>query len=89
MIGWAAFSPVSTRPVYRGVVKHSVYVAAAARGRAVGTTLLTELIDAADDAGSWTIQASIFPENTRTHQASPCITVPVSGGSVYGNASHT
>ena len=64
VLGWAALSPVSMRPVYRGVVEHSVYVAAAARGQAVGTILLSELIDAADDAGIWTVQASIFPRNT-------------------------
>ena len=33
LLGWAALSPVSTRPVYRGVVEHSVYIAAAARGQ--------------------------------------------------------
>lgn len=64
LLGWAALSPVSTRPVYRGVVEHSVYIAAAARGRGVGTALLAALISAADDAGLWTIQSSIFPENT-------------------------
>lgn len=64
ILGWAALSPVSSRPVYRGVVEHSLYVAAAARGRGVGTTLLAALIDAADAGGVWTIQSSVFPENT-------------------------
>ncbi|MCM6762679.1 GNAT family N-acetyltransferase [Rathayibacter sp. ZW T2_19] len=64
ILGWAALSPVSRRPVYRGVVEHSVYVAAAARDRGVGAALVRALIDAADDAGLWTIQSSIFPENT-------------------------
>jgi len=63
VLGWVAASPVSTREVYRGVVEHSVYVAAAATGRGVGTRLLSALIAAADDAGVWTIQSSIFPEN--------------------------
>lgn len=36
VIGWAAASPVSSRPAYRGVIEHSVYVAEAARGRGVG-----------------------------------------------------
>ncbi len=31
VLGWVAVSPISARPVYRGVVEHSVYVAAAAR----------------------------------------------------------
>lgn len=64
ILGWAALSKVSTRPVYRGVVEHSVYIAAAARGRGVGSILLAALISAADDAELWTIQSSIFPENT-------------------------
>ncbi len=62
--GWVAASAVSTRPVYRGVVEHSVYVASHARGRGVGTLLLDEFLRAADAAGIWTIQSSIFPENT-------------------------
>lgn len=62
--GWAAASPVSARPVYRGVVEHSVYIAAAARGRGIGGALLGAFIAAADAAGIWTIQSSIFPENT-------------------------
>lgn len=64
ILGWAALSPVSSRPVYRGVVEHSLYVAADARGRGVGTALLAALIDAADAGGVWTIQSSVFPENT-------------------------
>ncbi|PPH83450.1 N-acetyltransferase [Rathayibacter sp. AY1D9] len=64
VLGWAALSPVSSRPVYRGVVEHSVYIAAAACGRGIGAALLQALIDAADAAELWTIQSSIFPENT-------------------------
>ncbi|WP_133962460.1 GNAT family N-acetyltransferase [Rathayibacter sp. PhB151] len=64
ILGWAAFSPVSNRPVYRGVVEHSVYIAAAARGLGIGAMLVQALIEAADDAGLWTIQSSVFPENS-------------------------
>lgn len=64
VLGWAAVSPTSARPVYRGVVEHSVYVASAAQGKGVGQALLTALIDACDAADIWTIQSSIFPENT-------------------------
>src|SRR5438445_452901 len=39
VVGWAALSPVSARRVYRGVAEVSVYVAAVARGRAVGEAL--------------------------------------------------
>ncbi|MGK9148488.1 GNAT family N-acetyltransferase [Plantibacter flavus] len=64
VLGWVAASPVSAREVYRGVVEHSVYVASAAAGRGVGTQLLAGFIDAAEAAGIWTIQSSVFPENT-------------------------
>lgn len=62
--GWAAGSPVSARPAYRGVIEHSVYIADLARGNGVGGALLEAFIAAADAAGIWTIQSSIFPENT-------------------------
>ncbi len=63
VLGWAAVSPISARPAYAGVVEHSVYVAAAARGRGVGRALLDRLIQDSEAASIWTIQASIFPEN--------------------------
>jgi phosphinothricin acetyltransferase len=64
VLGWAAASPVSARRAYSGVVEHSVYVAGAARGRGVGGLLLAGLIETAEAHGIWTIQSSIFPENT-------------------------
>jgi len=64
LLGWAAVSPVSVRPAYAGVVEHSVYVAATARGRGVGRLLLAALIASTEAAGVWTLQSSIFPENT-------------------------
>ncbi|QGN35069.1 GNAT family N-acetyltransferase [Microlunatus sp. Gsoil 973] len=63
VVGWIAASPVSARACYAGVAEHSVYVHPRARGRGVGSRLLAELITAADAAGIWTIQSSIFPEN--------------------------
>lgn len=63
VIGWVAASPVSSREVYRGVVEHSVYVGNQARGHGVGAALLDSFLDAADSAGVWTVQSSIFPEN--------------------------
>jgi L-amino acid N-acyltransferase YncA len=62
--GWLAASPVSGRCVYAGVVEHSVYVHLAARGQGIGRRLLDALIAATEAAGIWTIQSSIFPENT-------------------------
>lgn len=61
--GWAAASPVSSRAVYRGVIEHSVYVATATHGQGIGRALLRALLDATEQAGCWTVQASIFPEN--------------------------
>ena len=63
VLGWAAASPVSDRPAYSGVVEHSVYVAAAARGLGLGASLLRALADSTEGDGIWTIQASVFPEN--------------------------
>ena len=64
VLGWAALSPVSKREVYRGVAEVTVYVAEAARGRGIGRALLEALIEESERNGIWTLQASIFPENT-------------------------
>ncbi len=62
-LGWAALSPVSLRPVYAGVAEVSIYVRSDARGRGVGTALLAALVHGSEDAGIWTLQAGVFPEN--------------------------
>ena len=64
VLGWIAASLVSGRPVYRGVVEHSVYVHPDAIGGGVGKALLAALIESTEAAGIWTIQSGIFPENT-------------------------
>jgi len=63
VVGWTAVSAVSGRCVYAGVVEHSVYVAQSARGRGVGRRLLAALTESTENAGIWTIQTGIFPEN--------------------------
>jgi len=63
IFGWAALSAVSSRRVYTGVAEVSVYVAGAAQGKGVGRALLSALIESAESAGIWTLQAGIFPEN--------------------------
>ena len=63
VIGWAVLSPVSRRAVYAGVAEVSVYVAESARGRGVGRMLLQALVEASEEAGIWTLQGGIFPEN--------------------------
>ncbi|MCG5214886.1 GNAT family N-acetyltransferase [Streptosporangium sp. KLBMP 9127] len=64
VVGWVAASRVSARPVYAGVVEHSVYVHPGHMSRGVGRALLVAFIAASEDAGVWTIQSAIFPENT-------------------------
>jgi L-amino acid N-acyltransferase YncA len=71
VLGWVAVSPVSARRVYAGVVEHSVYVLPGCHRRGIGAALLRALIGSTEAAGIWTIQSSLFPENTasvRLHQ---------------------
>jgi L-amino acid N-acyltransferase YncA/DNA-binding transcriptional ArsR family regulator len=63
VVGWASISPVSARPAYAGVGESSIYVADGWRGRAVGKALIHRQVNAADEAGLWTLQTSVFPEN--------------------------
>lgn len=64
VLGWAAVSQVSDRPVFAGVVELSIYVDPDHQGKGVGFALLTALIKAATADGIWTIQSGVFPENT-------------------------
>ena len=63
VVGWAAVSPVSGRCCYQGVVENSVYVAESSRGQGIGRALLERLLESADRAGFWTVQASVFADN--------------------------
>jgi L-amino acid N-acyltransferase YncA len=70
--GFAAVSPASARHCYRGVGEVSVYVAAEARGAGLGRLLLDALVERSEEAGYWTLTASVFPENEaslRLHKA--------------------
>jgi phosphinothricin acetyltransferase len=64
VVGWVALSPVSDRCAYRGVTEDSVYVHPRDHRQGVGTVLLERLVAASEQAGYWTIQTGIFPENT-------------------------
>lgn len=64
VLGWTAASRTSPREAYRGVVEDSVYVEPAARGRGVADALLATLVEEAERQDVWTLQCSIFPENT-------------------------
>ncbi|TDD16581.1 N-acetyltransferase family protein [Nonomuraea diastatica] len=72
VVGWVAASPVSARPVYAGVVEHSIYVHPGCQAHGIGRALLAAFITASEDAGVWTIQTGIFGENAASlslHQA--------------------
>ena len=64
ILAWAALSPVSDRCVYSGVAELSLYVAAAWRGKGIGSVLLEAVIGSTEKSGIWTLQGGIFPENT-------------------------
>ena len=63
VLGWAALTPTSGLPVYRGVAEVSIYVDPAVARQGVGSVLLGALIEASERAGFWTLEAGIFPEN--------------------------
>jgi phosphinothricin acetyltransferase len=58
--------------VYNGVAEVSIYIAASARGQGIGKRLMQALVTSSEEAGIWTLQASVFPENevsVALHQA--------------------
>lgn len=63
VLAFAALSPVSARWVYRGVAEPSIYVAADERGKGVGNSLMRRFVADTEEAGFWTLQTAIFPEN--------------------------
>lgn len=63
VLGWATMTPVSSRPCYRGVAESSIYIDTSVGGRGLGTRLLAHQVKAATEAGYWTLQTSIFPDN--------------------------
>lgn len=63
VVAFAALSQVSARRVYRGVAEPSIYVAGDVRGSGVGSALLGRLVVDSEEAGFWTLQTAIFPEN--------------------------
>lgn len=68
VMGWVAVSPVSSRPVYAGVVEHSVFVAPGHRGQGVGGALLAALVTSTEAGGIWTLQCHVFPENVASRR---------------------
>jgi phosphinothricin acetyltransferase len=58
--GWASLTQHSPRHCYRGIAEISVYIDAAARGRGVGTALMSALIDEARRLGFWKLVSRAF-----------------------------
>ena len=67
---------------YRGVAEETLYVAESARGIGAGAGLLRALIEQAEGAGIWTLQAASSP---RTARASPCTSAAASASSARAN----
>lgn len=63
VVGWVAFTSISTMCAFSGVVEVSIYIASTAAGMGVGSKLLQHIIDSSEQKQIWTIQAMIFPEN--------------------------
>lgn len=63
IVGWAALSPISNRPVFRGVAEDSIYIKEGYRGKGVAKCLMEHLIKQSEADGIWTLEAKIFPEN--------------------------
>ncbi|MCM3387098.1 N-acetyltransferase family protein [Ureibacillus chungkukjangi] len=63
ILGWCKLTPVSYRKVYEGVGELSIYIHPDAKGKGVGTLLLSNLINASERGGFWTLEAKIFSEN--------------------------
>lgn len=63
VVGWAAVSPVSGRCAYRGCVEMSVYIDAAYRGKGIGKSLVSELLNEARQAGYWSVYSAIISTN--------------------------
>lgn len=64
VIGWAGLASYSSRPCYAGIAECSVYVAVAARGRGIGTTLTKTLAGAARGNGFHKLIGKLFTDNT-------------------------
>lgn len=63
VIGWAGLTSYSSRPCYAGIGECSVYVAAEARGRGLGTSLTEGLAGAARSKSFHKLIGKLFTDN--------------------------
>jgi L-amino acid N-acyltransferase YncA len=61
--GWARIAAYSERPAYAGVGEVSVYVERTARGRGIGSALLTGLAGRGEELGYWKLTSKVFTDN--------------------------
>ena len=66
VVGWVALSQASTRYVYRGVAEVSIYIDLNFANQGIGSKLMEQVIRSSEGNGIWTLQSSVFPENTAT-----------------------
>ncbi|MGN6033119.1 MAG: arsinothricin resistance N-acetyltransferase ArsN1 family A [Thermomicrobiales bacterium] len=64
VVGWAGADAYRSQVCYAGVAEFSIYIAPGHRGKGIGRTLFTALIEASRDAGLWKLLSRIFVENT-------------------------
>jgi len=62
-VAFAASFPYSDRPCYSGIGEFSIYVRRDYRGRGVGRSVLSALIEAAAARGMHKLLSRVFPEN--------------------------
>lgn len=63
ILGFIVLHPFSKRPCYSGVAEISVYIAAKARRRGIGTLLLQKVVDESPKYGFWSLTSNIFITN--------------------------
>ena len=63
VIGFAALSPTSSRPVYSGVAEVSIYIGENHRGLGIGHALMTSIVKLSEENNFWTLQSGIIREN--------------------------
>ncbi|HWT72873.1 MAG TPA: GNAT family N-acetyltransferase [Oxalicibacterium sp.] len=63
LVGWLSYSPFRARPAYVHTAEVSIYVHEAARGRGLGSSLLTQAIAFAPRIGLHTLVGLVFSHN--------------------------